>query len=106
MSVYICGDGYIAMSHEALSRSDINTGLTQIRTVCMTQTVRNEIIRKRKRRHESIPIYLASHRDIHIAPQMSTQTIIRRFRVLIILFSLISFIALPSFRCCGVFLFL
>ena len=83
MSIDICCDGYITVAHETLSRSDINTGLTQIRAVCMTQTVRNEIIRKRKRRHESIPIYLASHRDIHIAPQMSTQTIIRRFRVLI-----------------------
>ena len=76
MSIDICCDGYITVAHETLSCSDINTGLTQICAVCMTQTVRNEIIRKRKRRHESVPIYLASHRDIHIALQMSTQTII------------------------------
>ena len=59
VSIYICRDGNICMSHELLSRPDIHTCPGKICTVCMPQIIRHKIIGKRQGRYKLVAVHPA-----------------------------------------------
>ena len=54
------------MPHELLRRSDVDSFSGEVCTVFVSETIRNEILCERIRRHQLVPVGPASHLKIEL----------------------------------------